>query len=162
MAVEGEEGIAKSKKKTLFFFFSRRTHARTHTHKRPQQTISTAIFFMHKFYLNYSFSEHNRYVSLQERYFNFFRTDSKKKINKQTNKQFISSACLFLACKSDDNLRRLRDLVNVIHVILYPNDPQPIKIGSDVRIKAEQIIRKKNSKILIQPHPHQKKKKALF
>ncbi|KAL0482027.1 cyclin-T1-5 [Acrasis kona] len=84
----------------------------------PQTTTATALVFFHKF-----FSTFTKY-----------------------DKQLIACSCMFLACKVDENTRRLRDVINVMNKITKP-DQEPSSLldkyflqSKDVVADHEQII----------------------
>lgn len=66
-----------------------------------QSTICCAAIYFHEFYIHFKFSEYDKF--------------------------HIAGACLFLASKSEENTRRLRDVVNVIQKIRFP-EKEPLDI----------------------------------
>ncbi len=41
----------------------------------------------------------------------------------------MAKACLYLACKAEESLRKVRDIINVVHYLLKPHDLPMLKIG---------------------------------
>jgi len=58
-------------------------------------------------------------------YHKFFRSCHVKDYEPYT----IATACLYLGCKVEESHRRLRDIINVCHRVLHPNE-EPLDIGS--------------------------------
>uniref|UniRef100_A0A7S1KNJ0 Cyclin-like domain-containing protein n=1 Tax=Percolomonas cosmopolitus TaxID=63605 RepID=A0A7S1KNJ0_9EUKA len=81
--------------------------------KLLQSTICCAAIYFHEFYNHFRFEEHDKYL--------------------------IGSACLFLASKSEENTRRLRDVINVMQKIRFP-EREPLNIMSDQYHKFKVII----------------------
>mmetsp|Transcript_12335 Transcript_12335/g.18421 ORF Transcript_12335/g.18421 Transcript_12335/m.18421 type:complete len:240 (+) Transcript_12335:14-733(+) len=86
-----------------------------------QATIACAVFYFHQFYSGYSFSDFEKHN--------------------------IATACLFLACKSEENARRLRDIINVMQKVRNPKE-QPLDIQSSRFTKYKELITKNEQNVL--------------
>jgi hypothetical protein len=77
----------------------------------PQTTTATGIFYFHKF------------CAAFQKY----------------DKQLVAVACMFLACKVDENVRRLRDVINVMYRIQSP-EKEPLSLLDKEYLRMKDII----------------------
>ncbi|XP_051886895.1 cyclin-T2a isoform X4 [Pristis pectinata] len=78
-----------------------------------QLTINTAIVYMHRFYMQHSFTRFHRNV--------------------------ISPAALFLAAKVEEQPRKLEHVIKVVHACLNPQEP-PLDVKSDAYLQQAQDL----------------------
>ncbi|XP_078408539.1 cyclin-T2a isoform X2 [Cetorhinus maximus] len=78
-----------------------------------QLTINTAIVYMHRFYMQHSFTRFHRNV--------------------------ISPAALFLAAKVEEQPRKLEHVIKVVHACLNPQE-QPLDVKSDAYLQQAQDL----------------------
>ncbi|KAL6049214.1 RNA polymerase II C-terminal domain kinase beta subunit [Balamuthia mandrillaris] len=79
----------------------------------PQVTAATAQVFFHRFYQVQSF--------------------------KLFDVALVAQSCLYLACKAEESLRKLRDIINCVNCVLYPSSP-PLKIGKEYWLIRDEVV----------------------
>lgn len=99
----------------------------------PIITISTACTFFHRFYSAYSLAKHAPLV--------------------------ISQGCLLLASKSEENSRRIRDILNTTYAVNF-SDREPLRVSTEYWkmkeqvLRAEQILLRAFAFDMAPAHPH--------
>eukprot|EP00741_Cyanophora_paradoxa_P003927 tig00000737_g3820.t1 len=81
--------------------------------RMPQFVIATAIYFFHQFF------QHNSFAC--------------------TERETVPLACLYLASKSEEHCRKLRDIINVAYRVRNP-DKAPLRVGKEYWDMKELLI----------------------